>query len=219
MTCLTKKCRSMRDNLVLHNIEETRGENVEGVARRFIEQQMKVDTSHMEIMRCHRLGPQRGKDRPIVANFLKHTDKESIRRSSSVLKSTKFGVSDHQQDIRDCLQNVNSQNSRPTSQSSADPTINNIDPYPGHGPRVTSTSLPNWPPRGVTSRPRDENSRGVPTSNRFSSLSNDGYPNPASMNQWPGFAPTTRSAGQSTTNTTAGATGVNTNNQTRNTSD
>ena len=251
----------------------------------------------MEIMRCHRLGPQRGKDRPIVANFLKHTDKETIRRSSSVLRSTKFGVSDqfppeisrrrrilvpymkqlqrqhgpkaaslqvdklycgdavyvvqgdniielpgrkkdsrpaghphHQQQqqqqlyqqqqtqvIRDCLQNVTSQNIRPTSQSSADPNINNIDPYPGHGPRVNSSSLPNRPP---TNRPQVENSRGVPTSNRFASLSNEDYPNPDSVDQWPGLAPPTRSADQSTINvpnSVFNTTGVNRNNPTNNT--
>ena len=96
---LHDKCFSMRDNLVFHNIggddiNESQQKS-EQIVRGFVQQQMNIPMDNVEIMRCHRLGDYKpNKHRPIVAKFLKHKQKEHIRKSSSTLKSTTFGVSD-----------------------------------------------------------------------------------------------------------------------------
>ena len=92
---IDSKSRSMRKNLLLHGVPENREENSETTVRQFVKDKLEIDTQDVEIERCHRIGPyQPGKCRPIVTNFMKFKDKETIKKASHKLKSTKYGLSD-----------------------------------------------------------------------------------------------------------------------------
>ena len=94
--CIYEKGRSMRDNLLFHGIREQPGENTEEVVYKLINDTLRMDCSRLEIMRCHRMGARRqNKIRPIVAKFLRYTDKEKLKRTGfDVLRNTSHGVSD-----------------------------------------------------------------------------------------------------------------------------
>ena len=80
----------MRDNLVFHGLREDAGKNTEDVLRIFITEKMGFDCSQVEIMRFHRIGSRyRDKPRPIVAKFLRFTDKE--KKSGHRLKEQRSG--------------------------------------------------------------------------------------------------------------------------------
>lgn len=92
---LDSKCRSMRDNLLIHGIDENKNEECEETVRNFLETKLGIDTKCVEIERSHRIGKyQKEKKRPIVTKFLRFKDKENIKRCSYKLKGTAFGVSD-----------------------------------------------------------------------------------------------------------------------------
>ena len=92
---IDNKCHSMRNNLVLHGVAESKDEKCEDTIRHFIKEKLNIDTSHIDIERAHRIGPYRqGKSRPIVTKFLKYKQKEAIKKESYKLKGTKFGLGD-----------------------------------------------------------------------------------------------------------------------------
>ena len=93
---LYDKGRAMRDNLIFHGIREEMGENIEEVIRNFIKVKLNIDSSPIEIMRCHRMGGRnQQKSRPVVTKFLRYTDKEKIKKAGhEALRNSPFGVSD-----------------------------------------------------------------------------------------------------------------------------
>ena len=74
----------MRENLVFYGISESNAyEDSELLVRRFIQQQMNINTDNIEIERAHRMGQKRnGQVRPIVVKFLRYKDKENVRKAA-----------------------------------------------------------------------------------------------------------------------------------------
>ena len=102
--CLYEKGRSMRDNLLFHGHREQRDEDPERVVRTFLNEKLQLDGTRIELMRCHRLGTYNpNKQRPIVAKFLRYTEKELVKKTGyEKLRKTGFGVSDqYPQEIND----------------------------------------------------------------------------------------------------------------------
>ena len=80
------KARSMRDNLLFHNIEEVKREVIYEVIYELLREKL-----------AHRVGRKRGdwrKPRAIVAMFNFYPDHERIRRSASKLEGTRIGISE-----------------------------------------------------------------------------------------------------------------------------
>ena len=88
--------RSMRDNLIFNGIEEKDDENAEAILQTFLKDKMKIE-SPINFDRVHRHGRKSSnptRPRPIVAKFERFKKRETVRRSSKVLKGTNFGVSE-----------------------------------------------------------------------------------------------------------------------------
>ncbi|CAB4041677.1 Hypothetical predicted protein, partial [Paramuricea clavata] len=92
------KARSMRDNLIFYNIEETERENTTEKVHGLLEEKMgfKDAATKIKIDRSHRIGRARrdGKPRPIVVKFNWHQDKEQIRFNAKKLAGSNIGVSE-----------------------------------------------------------------------------------------------------------------------------
>ena len=93
------KARSMRDNLIFFNIEETERENTTSIIHKILEENMDIEdaANKIKVDRSHRLGKRReqnAKPRPIVVKFNYHQDKEDIRRNAKKLKGTRIGISE-----------------------------------------------------------------------------------------------------------------------------
>ena len=86
------QCRSMMDNLLVKNIEETDGEDTEEVVQNFFRTEMKVqDTVNIEV--AHRYGRGwQGGPRPIVVKFSSRKDKAKIKKNGINLKGSKYLV-------------------------------------------------------------------------------------------------------------------------------
>ena len=93
---LYDQCRSMRNNLLIYGIKEYDNEDPEKVVRGFLEETMQVNTSSIELDRCHRIGPRRrDKIRPLVIRFLRYKDKEYIRKlAPEKLRGSPYGISE-----------------------------------------------------------------------------------------------------------------------------
>ena len=100
---LQHEARSMRNNLVFHNVPEASSgpaaENTEATLRTFIKQEMKVSSSDMEEIkfdRVHRVGQrQQGKTRIIVANFNPSREKNIVlRHAKNLSKDKNYGVNE-----------------------------------------------------------------------------------------------------------------------------
>jgi cell division protein FtsB len=95
------KARSMRDNLIFYNIEETERENTTEKVHGLLEEKMgfKDAATKIKIDRSHRIGRARRdeKPRPIVVKFnwqIWHQDKEQIRFNAKKLAGSNIGVSE-----------------------------------------------------------------------------------------------------------------------------
>ena len=71
------KARSMRDNLLFHNIEEVEREDCTEVIYELLQEKLEIPDA-----------------RAIVAKFNFYPDRERIRRSASKLKGTRIGISE-----------------------------------------------------------------------------------------------------------------------------
>ena len=89
------QCRTMRDNLIFNGLTETDEENTEEILKDFIKKEMEI-TQTIEFHRVHRMGRKiSGKTRPIVAKFVLHKDRETVRRAApQTLKNKPFGVNE-----------------------------------------------------------------------------------------------------------------------------
>ncbi len=99
MKLLDTKARDMRNNLLLHNIPESRDEDCETVLKSFLVDEMKMDeiiVKKLMIERAHRVGPLRTNktSRPIVAKFLSFKEKEMVLQNWYSLSSTKGSWND-----------------------------------------------------------------------------------------------------------------------------
>lgn len=86
------------DNLRFYNIPEKATENTEDVLITFIENNLQLDTKHMQFSVVHRLGPvtnanNRG-GRCILARFLRRVDVNKVKAAAVKLRGTKFGISE-----------------------------------------------------------------------------------------------------------------------------
>lgn len=88
------QCRSMRDNLLFFNIEETANEACMDTIQRFCKQKLNIQED-IEIDRAHRLGKRcELKTRPIVVKFRKYPQREMVQKQSKRLKGTDFSISE-----------------------------------------------------------------------------------------------------------------------------
>jgi len=89
------KCRSMRDNLLFHNLPEEKEENCEQKVLKFIKEKLNIEEREVRLQRAHRIGPfNPSKTRPIVAKFSDYPVRENVRRAARKLKGTNFGISE-----------------------------------------------------------------------------------------------------------------------------
>ena len=96
----------MRENLVFHNIEESRGEDCEKVLLDFLKENMNIAvcdiyskenvTGEIRIDIAHRLGKKNSRQtsRPIVVKFLTRKGKEMVLRHGKNLKGLRYFVSE-----------------------------------------------------------------------------------------------------------------------------
>jgi len=89
------QARSMRDNLIFSGIPENKDEDTEEELRKFIAEDMQIEQD-MAFHRVHRMGNQvQGKNRPIIAKFVLHKDRELVRKNApKTLKNTNYGVNE-----------------------------------------------------------------------------------------------------------------------------
>jgi len=94
-TAVDLRARSMRNNLVIYNLDENdKEEDVNELVRDVIEK-LGIESDEIEIDRAHRMGKKRGgKPRPVVARFLRYQDRERIRKAAYNLKGSKIGISE-----------------------------------------------------------------------------------------------------------------------------
>ena len=92
------QARSMRDNLLFHNIAEKDNEDTDEIIYNLVEQNLQIPHSrNIKIDRSHRIGKIRigaSKPRPIVAKFNFYPDKERILTNANKLKGTRIGISE-----------------------------------------------------------------------------------------------------------------------------
>ncbi|CAB4032727.1 Hypothetical predicted protein [Paramuricea clavata] len=93
------KARSMRDNLLFHNIDEAEEEDCTEVIYSLLEEKLDMPEarSSIKIDRAHRVGRKRDgrrKLRAIVAKFYFFPDREKIRFNAKKLRGTKIGISE-----------------------------------------------------------------------------------------------------------------------------
>ena len=85
------KCRSMRENIVVHGISEDKDEDwqmSQTKIKNFLKNDLKIDDAEdMEIDRAHRSGQKiAGKPRPIIVKFLASNSKEKVFKNVKNLK-------------------------------------------------------------------------------------------------------------------------------------
>lgn len=102
---LHQEARSMRDNLVFHNVPEVTSasasnpENTEATLRSFMKKEMKINDAEMNNIkfdRVHRTGPkQQGRSRLIIAKFNPSRGKDTVLKHAKNLdKNKRFGVNE-----------------------------------------------------------------------------------------------------------------------------
>ena len=87
---------SRRENLRFFGIDEnSEREDSREVLQSFLERELKVKAEDIEFQRVHRVGKtnEDGHPRPIIARFLRYSDRESIFSKAKALKGTGFGIS------------------------------------------------------------------------------------------------------------------------------
>ncbi|KAK7882534.1 hypothetical protein WMY93_011296 [Mugilogobius chulae] len=95
---LELRCRSMRDNLLIMGIDETKGETysaAETLVRTFLREQLgftEEASKKIQMERAHRLGQRKepGKPRPMIVKFTSSKSKDEILSLSKKLKGTRF---------------------------------------------------------------------------------------------------------------------------------
>ena len=79
-----------RENLVLMNVPEHRGldgkEDTKQVFINFLQENLDIDATDMDIQRVHRVFSKKGGSRPIKVRLLRYSDKENILRNAKKLK-------------------------------------------------------------------------------------------------------------------------------------
>ena len=93
---LDLKSRSMRDNLLFFNIQESQDEDCAAIVKNFCKEKLHIENAEtIRLDRAHRIGKkQPNKTRPIVVKFNFHQDKENVRKQAKQLKGTNFGISE-----------------------------------------------------------------------------------------------------------------------------
>lgn len=89
-----------RENLRFHGIREASGtteENVKGVLVGFMQNELDIsEADTIEFQRIHRIGrrkPSQDKPRPIMARFLRYSDRELVMSRAKKLKGKGLGIS------------------------------------------------------------------------------------------------------------------------------
>lgn len=89
-----------RENLRFYGIAESSdlsNENAKEVLIGFIQKELNIsEADSFEFQRVHRIGkrdPSQEKTRPIIARFLRYSDRERVMSSARKLKGTGFGIS------------------------------------------------------------------------------------------------------------------------------
>lgn len=97
---IDSEARSMRNNVVIYGLTEKCRYNSKSLVFNFLEDELDIDTSEMQIDRAHRLGQvpdevhrkRQDPKRPMVVRFRDYVDTEIILSKSYKLKGTNFGV-------------------------------------------------------------------------------------------------------------------------------
>lgn len=93
---LDLQARSMRDNLLFFNIEESELEDCKKVILEICEKDLEIPSAMTDIVieRAHRIGPRKvNKNRPIVAKFNRYEQRETVRKNSYKLSKNNPRVS------------------------------------------------------------------------------------------------------------------------------
>ena len=94
------KARSMKNNLVFYNIQEsTEPEIPEKLVKNFLQDEMKIsaeEVNNVKIENAHRMGQKGRGSRPIVVRFGQISDKDKVLRHAKNLDKSKHFRVDHQ---------------------------------------------------------------------------------------------------------------------------
>jgi tRNA threonylcarbamoyladenosine modification (KEOPS) complex Pcc1 subunit len=93
------KARSVRDNLLLFNVEEEEKENTDDKIFQILEEKLEIPDARnkIKIDRTHRVGRKRNaqrKPRAIVVKFNRFRDREFIRQNARKLRGTRIGIAE-----------------------------------------------------------------------------------------------------------------------------
>ncbi|KAK3732669.1 hypothetical protein QZH41_007974 [Actinostola sp. cb2023] len=84
---------SRRENLIFTGIPETQDEDTDKELRSFLSSQLRMgDIENIQFQRVHRLGRNKSGTRPIIARFLRYSDREKIASYAFRLKGTNMFV-------------------------------------------------------------------------------------------------------------------------------
>ena len=103
------EARSRRNNLIIRGVPEERNENCFHTVRRFIYEELSLDSDRMFLVRAHRLGARRRgirpfepQKRPLIVAFRDYNDTVEILSYTKRLKGTLFSVDrDYPREIYD----------------------------------------------------------------------------------------------------------------------
>ena len=98
-TVIDLKARSMRDNLLFHNVPEDEKENTSDKIYKILEENLQISDARekIKIDRSHRVGRKRDsnrKPRAIVVKFNYFQDREHIRMNARKLRGTRIGIAE-----------------------------------------------------------------------------------------------------------------------------
>ena len=88
--------RSMRNNLIFYNINETEEENCAEVITNFCDEHLKIENSatKLSINDAYRLGKKGDKIRPILVKFASFENRDFVKKNAKNLKGSTYGISE-----------------------------------------------------------------------------------------------------------------------------
>ncbi|VDI58942.1 Hypothetical predicted protein [Mytilus galloprovincialis] len=88
--------KSMRNNLIFYNIDESEEENCTETVMTFCEENLKIEqvATKIKVTDAYRLGKKSDKTRPILVKFHSFENRDFVKRNAKQLKGSSYGISE-----------------------------------------------------------------------------------------------------------------------------
>ncbi|VDI24352.1 Hypothetical predicted protein [Mytilus galloprovincialis] len=88
--------KSMRNNLIFYNIDESEEENCTETVMTFCEENLKIEqvATKIKVTDAYRLGKKSDKTRPILVKFHSFENRDFVKRNAKQLKGSPYGISE-----------------------------------------------------------------------------------------------------------------------------